>query len=190
MEAALPSFTATSTSSSSSNFLGNPFLIPPNFTYSIFSAQVIDRQCFKFNSWIIDTRATDHMVHSVSQLTTIVTTPPQLCRYCPLWGPYLSRFCSPSKHTAVGEKVSTHWRGVIPYKHISMCFPRWWGIPWNARPSFLGHYNNHFYSSFLFLFAKWGKGYCNTHRHCTNFFYTYIHKCFVCPFLQFQSYFC
>ena len=25
----------------------------------------------------------------------IVTTPPQLCRYYPLWDPYPSRFCSP-----------------------------------------------------------------------------------------------
>ena len=59
--------------SSSSNFSGNPFWIPPNFSYSVFSTQVVDRTMFKSNSWIIDTGATDHMVHSVSQLTTITS---------------------------------------------------------------------------------------------------------------------
>ena len=54
---------------------------------------------------------------------------------------YPSQFCSPPKHIAMGEKASTHWREVIPYKHILMCFPRGCGIPWNARPPFLGHYN-------------------------------------------------
>ena len=35
-----------------------------------------------------------------------VTAPLQLCRYCPLWGPYPSRFCfSPG---CAGEKASTH----------------------------------------------------------------------------------
>uniref|UniRef100_A0A7N2MHZ6 Spindle pole body-associated protein Vik1/Cik1 microtubule binding domain-containing protein n=1 Tax=Quercus lobata TaxID=97700 RepID=A0A7N2MHZ6_QUELO len=28
----------------------------------------------------------------------------------------------------------------FPYKHILMCFPRQCGIPWNARPPFLGYY--------------------------------------------------
>ena len=74
-----------------------------------------------------------------SQLITCVTTPPHLCRYCPLWGPYPSWFCSSSG--CAGEKASTHWREIIPYKHILMCFPRRCGIPWNARPPFLGHYN-------------------------------------------------
>ena len=78
----LPSPTATSTSSSSSNFSGNPSWIPPNFSHSIFSAQVIDRQCFKSNSWIINIGATDHMVHSVSQLTTI-TSIVYSCVYLP-----------------------------------------------------------------------------------------------------------
>ena len=35
-----------------------------------------------------------------------VTTPPQLCRYCPLWGPYPSWFCS--SPGCAGEKASTH----------------------------------------------------------------------------------
>ena len=39
----------------------------------MFSTQVVDRTVFKSNSWIIDTGATDHMVHSVSQLTTITS---------------------------------------------------------------------------------------------------------------------
>ena len=82
MAPALLASTATSTSSSSSNFSGNPFWIPPNFTHSIFSAQVIDSQCFKSNSWIIDTGAIDHMVHSVSQLTTI-TSIVHSCVYLP-----------------------------------------------------------------------------------------------------------
>ena len=35
-----------------------------------------------------------------------VTTPPQLCRYCPLWGLYPSWFCS--SPGCAGEKASTH----------------------------------------------------------------------------------
>ena len=74
-----------------------------------------------------------------SILTLHVTTRSQLCRYCPLWSPYSSWFCfSPG---CVGEKASTHWREIVPYKHIFVCFPRRCGIPWNARPPFLGHYN-------------------------------------------------
>ena len=57
----------------SSNFSGNPFWIPPNFSHFVFSAQVVDRTVFKSDSWIIDTGATDHMVHSVSQFTTITS---------------------------------------------------------------------------------------------------------------------
>ena len=60
-----PVCTSNSTSSSS-NFSSNPFWIPPNFSHSVFSAQVVDRTAFKSDSWIIDTGATDHMVHSVT----------------------------------------------------------------------------------------------------------------------------
>ena len=70
-----------------------------------------------------------------------VTTPSQLCRYYPLWGPCPSWFYSPSKHIPVGENTFTHWREVIPYKHILICFPRRCEISWNARPPFLGHYS-------------------------------------------------
>ena len=59
-----------------------PLGFPPNFSHSIFSAQVIDRQRFKSNSWIINTGGTDHMVHSVSQLTTI-TSIVHSCVYLP-----------------------------------------------------------------------------------------------------------
>ena len=59
--------------SSSSNFSGNLFWIPPNFSHSVFSAQIVDRTVFKSDSWIIDIGATDHMVRSVSQLTTITS---------------------------------------------------------------------------------------------------------------------
>ena len=63
----------SSSPSQSSNFSGNQHWIPPNFSHSIFSTQVVDRTVFKFDSWIIDTGATDHMVHSVSQFTTITS---------------------------------------------------------------------------------------------------------------------
>ena len=59
--------------SSSSNFSGNLFWIPPNFSHFVFSAQIADRAVFKSDSWIIDIGATDHIVHSVSQLTTITS---------------------------------------------------------------------------------------------------------------------
>ena len=74
--------TVASASSSSSNFSSNPFWIAPNLSHSIFSAQVIDRHCFKSNSWILDTGATNHMVRSVSQLTTI-TSVVHSCVYLP-----------------------------------------------------------------------------------------------------------
>ncbi|XP_075650134.1 uncharacterized protein LOC142620692 [Castanea sativa] len=64
MAPTLPCTLATSASSFSSNF------------------SVIDRQCFKSNSWIIDTRVIDHMVHSVSQLNTI-TSAVHSCVYLP-----------------------------------------------------------------------------------------------------------
>ncbi|XP_075659220.1 uncharacterized protein LOC142629121 [Castanea sativa] len=42
-------------------FQGNPFWLPPKFSHSIFSASIVDRQTHKFNDWIIDTGASDHM---------------------------------------------------------------------------------------------------------------------------------
>ena len=61
---------------------------------------------------------------------------PQLCRYCLLWDPYSHGFVLPPKHTAVGEKTSTHWREITPYKHIPMCFFRRCGISWIVGPPF------------------------------------------------------
>ena len=81
--------------------------------------------------------------------TQHVMTLPQLCRYCPLWGPYPSWFCS--SPGCIGEKASTHWREVIPYKHILMCFPRRCGIPWNVRPPVLGHYTIKIITRFILL---------------------------------------
>ena len=67
----LPS--TSSSPSCSSNFSSNPYWILPNLSHAIFAAQVVDRHAYKSNTWIIDTRATDHMVHSVAQLTTITS---------------------------------------------------------------------------------------------------------------------
>lgn len=55
------------------NFSGNPFWIPPNMSHSIFSTHLVDRKAFKSSDWIIDIGATDHTVHSVTQLTTITS---------------------------------------------------------------------------------------------------------------------
>ena len=41
--------------------------------HSIFSVQNVDRTCFSTNTWILDTGATDHMVHSLSKFTTITS---------------------------------------------------------------------------------------------------------------------
>ena len=60
----LPS--TSSSPSTSSNFSGNSLWIPPNLSHSIFAAQVVDRQAYKSNTWIINTGATDHMVHYVA----------------------------------------------------------------------------------------------------------------------------
>ena len=76
------STSASTPPSCSSNFSSNPYWIPPNFSHSIFSAQVVDRHAYKSDTWIIDIGATDHMVHSVTQLTT-VTSIIQSCVYLP-----------------------------------------------------------------------------------------------------------
>ena len=46
----------------------------PNLTHSIFSAKIINREAFRESDWVIDTRATDHMVHSVSYFTSVTPT--------------------------------------------------------------------------------------------------------------------
>ena len=50
----LPS--TSSSPSTSSNFSSNSLWIPPNLSHSIFAAQVVCRQAYKSNTWIIDTR--------------------------------------------------------------------------------------------------------------------------------------
>jgi hypothetical protein len=54
-------------SCSSSNFT-------PNLLHSIFSAHTTSHSTIKHNSWIFDTGATDHIVHSISCLSTITST--------------------------------------------------------------------------------------------------------------------
>ena len=46
----------------------------PNLTHSIFSAKLVNRTYFETTDWVIDTSATDHMVHSVSCFTTLIAT--------------------------------------------------------------------------------------------------------------------
>ena len=55
-------------------FSSNPFWSPPSLTHSIFSTHIVDRHAHNTSEWIIDTSATNHMVHSVSLLTTITST--------------------------------------------------------------------------------------------------------------------
>ena len=66
----------------SSKFSGNSYWIPPNFSHSIFSAQVVDRHAYKTDTWILDTGATNHMVHSVTQFIEI-TSIVQTCVFLP-----------------------------------------------------------------------------------------------------------
>ena len=49
-----------------------PFV--PTLEHSIFSAKTVDRQIFRETDWIIDTGATNHMVHSISCFTSITAT--------------------------------------------------------------------------------------------------------------------
>nr|XP_023919946.1 uncharacterized protein LOC112031483 [Quercus suber] len=45
----------------------------PTLQHSIFSAKVVNKECFHTTDWVIDTGATDHMVHSVTCFTSITT---------------------------------------------------------------------------------------------------------------------
>ena len=54
-------------SCSSSNFT-------PNLFHSVFSAHTTSHSTIKHNSWILNTGATDHIVHSISCLSTITST--------------------------------------------------------------------------------------------------------------------
>ena len=42
--------------------------------HSIFSVQTINRAHFSHNTWILDTGATDHMVHSLCKFTSITSS--------------------------------------------------------------------------------------------------------------------
>ena len=53
----------------SSNF---PF--SPNLSHSIFSAKNVNRDAFRNSDQVIDTGATDHMVHSIAVFTSITAT--------------------------------------------------------------------------------------------------------------------
>ena len=45
----------------------------PTLKHSIFSAKIVDKESFHSTDWVIDTGATDHMVHSVTCFTSITT---------------------------------------------------------------------------------------------------------------------
>ena len=45
----------------------------PTLQHSIFSAKKVDKECFHTTDWVIDTGATDHMVHFVTCFTSITT---------------------------------------------------------------------------------------------------------------------
>ena len=55
---------------------GTNSLLPftPSLKHSIFSAKIVDRETFHATDWVIDTGATDHMVHSIACFTTITAT--------------------------------------------------------------------------------------------------------------------
>ena len=46
----------------------------PNLSHSVFSSHTTSHNNIKHNSWILDTGATDHIVHSISCLSTITST--------------------------------------------------------------------------------------------------------------------
>ena len=56
------------------NFIGNtisPSTPSIDSKHSIFSASIVDRHAFAAKGWMLDTGATDHIVHSIPHLTTI-----------------------------------------------------------------------------------------------------------------------
>ena len=48
-----------------------PLLLRIDSKHSIFSASIVDRQAFASKGWILDTGATDHIIHSILYLITI-----------------------------------------------------------------------------------------------------------------------
>ena len=51
---------------------GLPFI--SNLKHSVFFAKLVNKDMFSSTDWVMDTGATDHMVHSVSCFTTITST--------------------------------------------------------------------------------------------------------------------
>ena len=45
-----------------------------DLTHSIFSSKIVNRTAFSLETWILDTGATDHIVHSLSCLTTFTAS--------------------------------------------------------------------------------------------------------------------
>ena len=52
--------------------------------------------------------------------TLPIMIPHQLCKYCLLWSPFLSWFCSFSKYTTMGKKL-LHIKGKSFFIRISLC---------------------------------------------------------------------
>ena len=48
-----------------------PLLLRIDSKHSIFSASIVDRQAFASKGWILDTGATDHIIHSIPYIITI-----------------------------------------------------------------------------------------------------------------------
>ena len=78
--AGVPSSSTSSSNSENYSFVdtmtGTNSLFPftPTLRHSIFSAKVVDRESFHATDWVIDTGATNHMVHSITCFTTITAT--------------------------------------------------------------------------------------------------------------------
>ena len=76
----VPSTSMTSSDSTHSTFVDtmsgiNSLLhFTPSLKHSIFSAKVVNREVCYTTNWVIDTRATHHMVHSIACFTTITAT--------------------------------------------------------------------------------------------------------------------
>lgn len=47
------------------------YFIEPSLNHSVFSAKTVNRRAYGFDTWVLDTRATDHIICSKSLLTTI-----------------------------------------------------------------------------------------------------------------------
>lgn len=54
----------------SGSYVCTSFYFPPTLKHSVFSAEIVNRNAFKTTDWIIDTGATDDMVHSTIMLNS------------------------------------------------------------------------------------------------------------------------